>query len=193
MLDFLEKYNIILGSQSPRRNELLRGLDINFTVSTMPDIDESYPESLQGGDIPLFISFQKAEAFRSVLKENTLLITADTIVWLNNKVYGKPTDETDAISMLQDLSGHTHEVFTGVTLTTLNKQKSFFVRTEVTFSSLSDKEILSYVKNYQPFDKAGSYGVQEWIGYIGVESISGSYFNVMGLPVQRLYRELLQF
>lgn len=193
MLDFKNKYDIILGSQSPRRKELLSGLEVDFLVCTLPDIDESYPEILKGGDIPLFISAQKAEAFRSMLQESTLLITADTIVWLNNKVYGKPVDETDAISMLQDLSGHTHEVFTGVTLTTLHKQKSFFVRTEVTFASLSDEEIISYVSNYQPFDKAGSYGVQEWIGYIGVESISGSYFNVMGLPVQRLYRELLKF
>ena len=193
MADFKNKYDIILGSQSPRRKELLSGLDIDFLVCTLPDIDESYPESLQGGDIPLFISAKKAEAFRPKLQEKTLLITADTIVWLSNKVYGKPADEADAISMLQDLSGHTHEVFTGVTLTTLHKQKSFVVRTEVTFSSLSNEEILSYVTNYQPFDKAGSYGVQEWIGYIGVESISGSYFNVMGLPVQRLYRELLKF
>lgn len=193
MLDFKNKYDFILGSQSPRRKELLSGLDIDFLVCTLPDVDESYPETLQGGDIPLFISAQKAEAFRPMLQETTLLITADTIVWLSNKVYGKPVDETDAISMLRDLSGHTHEVFTGVTLTTLNKQKSFFVRTAVTFAALSEEEILSYVRNYQPFDKAGSYGVQEWIGYIGVESISGSYFNVMGLPVQRLYRELLKF
>ena len=193
MEDFKNKYDIILGSQSPRRKELLSGLDVDFLVCTLPDIDESYPESLQGGDIPLFISAKKADAFRPMLQEKTLLITADTIVWLSDKVFGKPADEAEAISMLQDLSGHTHEVFTGVTLTTLHKQKSFVVRTEVTFACLNDEEIYSYVSNYQPFDKAGSYGVQEWIGYIGVESISGSYFNVMGLPVQRLYRELLKF
>lgn len=193
MKDFKTKYDIILGSQSPRRKELLSGLDINFSVCTLPDIDESFPGSLQGGDIPLFISAKKADAFRPMLQERTLLITADTIVWLSNKVYGKPINEADAISMLKDLSGHTHEVFTGVTLTTLDKQKSFVVSTEVTFASLSDEEIYSYVTNYQPFDKAGAYGIQEWIGYIGVESISGSYFNVMGLPIQRLYRELLIF
>ncbi|MDD4822533.1 MAG: Maf-like protein [Bacteroidales bacterium] len=193
MKDFKTKYDIILGSQSPRRKELLSGLDVDFLVCTLPDIDESYPDSLKGGDIPLFISGKKADAFRPKLQEKTLLITADTIVWLSNRVYGKPTNEADAISMLKDLSGHTHEVFTGVTLTTLHKQKSFVVGTEVTFSSLSDDEIYSYVKNYQPFDKAGAYGIQEWIGYIAVESISGSYFNVMGLPVQRLYRELLIF
>ena len=193
MKDFKTKYDIILGSQSPRRKELLSGLDIDFSVCTLPDIDESYPETLQGGDIPLFISAKKADAFRTMLQERTLLITADTIVWLSNRVYGKPVDEADAISMLKDLSGHTHEVFTGVTLTTLQKQKSFVVGTEVTFASLSDDEIYSYVRNYQPFDKAGAYGIQEWIGYIGVESISGSYFNVMGLPIQRLYRELLIF
>lgn len=193
MKDFKTKYDIILGSQSPRRKELLSGLGVDFLVCTLPDIDESYPDSLKGGDIPLFISGKKADAFRPKLQEKTLLITADTIVWLSNRVYGKPTNEADAISMLKDLSGHTHEVFTGVTLTTLHKQKSFVVGTEVTFSSLSDDEIYSYVKNYQPFDKAGAYGIQEWIGYIAVESISGSYFNVMGLPVQRLYRELLIF
>ncbi|MDD2525465.1 MAG: Maf-like protein [Bacteroidales bacterium] len=193
MKDFKTKYDIILGSQSPRRKELLSGLDIDFSVCTLPDIDESYPETLQGGDIPLFISAKKADAFRTMLQERTLLITADTIVWLSNRVYGKPVDEADAISMLKDLSGHTHEVFTGVTLTTLQKQKSFVVSTKVTFASLSDEEIYSYVTNYQPYDKAGAYGIQEWIGYIGVESISGSYFNVMGLPIQRLYRELLIF
>lgn len=193
MKDFKTKYDIILGSQSPRRKELLSGLDIDFSVCTLPDIDESYPETLQGGDIPLFISAKKADAFRTMLQERTLLITADTIVWLSNRVYGKPVDEADAVSMLKDLSGHTHEVFTGVTLTTLQKQKSFVVSTKVTFASLSDEEIYSYVTNYQPYDKAGAYGIQEWIGYIGVESISGSYFNVMGLPIQRLYRELLIF
>ena len=193
MKDFKTKYDIILGSQSPRRKELLSGLDIDFSVCTLPDIDESYPETLQGGDIPLFISAKKADAFRTMLQERTLLITADTIVWLSNRVYGKPVDEADAISMLKDLSGHTHEVFTGVTLTTIQKQKSFVVSTKVTFASLSDEEIYSYVTNYQPYDKAGAYGIQEWIGYIGVESISGSYFNVMGLPIQRLYRELLIF
>lgn len=172
---------------------MLAGLGIDYDVRTLPDINESYPEDLKGGDIPLYISKEKANAYLSMLKPNELIITADTIVWLHNEVLGKPRDREDAIEMLRKLSGETHEVFTGVTLTTLEKQHSFFVETKVTFSKLTDEEITYYVDTYKPFDKAGSYGVQEWIGYIGVERIEGSYFNVMGLPVQRLYRELKKF
>ena len=186
-------YHIILASNSPRRRELLSGLDIDYEVRTLPDIDESYPSNLQGGDIPLFISKEKADAYKPMLQPDELIITADTIVWLNGEVLGKPHDRDQAMTMLRKLSGHTHEVFTGVTLTSTEKQRSFFAETKVTFAQLSEEEMVHYVDKYPPFDKAGSYGVQEWIGYIGVERIEGSYFNVMGLPVQRLYNELKAF
>ena len=189
----MQNYSIILASNSPRRKELLSGLGFHYEVRTLPGIDESYPEDLKGGDIPLYISRQKANAYREILQPNELIITADTIVWLHDEVLGKPHNREEAISMLQKLSGQTHEVFTGVTLTTTQKQHSFYAETKVTFALLSNEEIAYYVDNYKPYDKAGSYGVQEWIGYIGVERIEGSYFNVMGLPVQRLYREMKLF
>ena len=187
------QWSIILASNSPRRKELLAELGIDYEIRTLPDIDESYPAHLQGGDIPLYISKEKADAYKPMLQPGELIITADTIVWLNGEVLGKPHDREDAISMLHKLSGNTHEVFTGVTLTTTEKQHSFYAETKVSFAQLSDEEIVYYVDKYQPFDKAGSYGVQEWIGFIGVERIEGSYFNVMGLPVQRIYQELQNF
>ncbi len=193
MLDNLKKYRIILASNSPRRKELLAGLGVNYEVRTLPDVDESYPETLQGADIPLFISKIKADAYKTLLQPDELMITADTIVWMDGMVLGKPRNRFGAIEMLRQLSGHTHQVFTGVTINTATRQHSFSVGTEVRFANLTDEEIVYYVDTYQPMDKAGAYGVQEWIGYIGVENISGSYFNVMGLPVQRLYRELLNF
>lgn len=183
-------YHIILASNSPRRRELLSGLGLDYEVRTLPGIDESYPETLQGEEIPVYISSQKASAYLDELKENELLITADTIVWLDGRVLGKPSDEEDACQMLCALSGKTHQVITGVTLATTTFQKSFASVSQVTFATLSDEEIKYYISHYHPMDKAGSYGVQEWIGFIGVERIEGSYFNVMGLPVQRLYREL---
>lgn len=189
----LSRYNIILASNSPRRKELLNGLNIPYEIKTLPDIDESYPDSLTGEDIAIYIAKEKANAYLDQLDENTLLITADTIVLLDGKVYGKPSDETDAKQMLRDLSGKTHQVMTGVCITTKDKQVSFGVSSEVRFSKLDDDEIEYYVSNYKPFDKAGAYGVQEWIGYVAVEYISGSYFNIMGLPIQRLYRELKKF
>lgn len=190
MLENLKKYKVILASNSPRRKELLSGLGINYEVRTLPDVDESYPESLQGADIPLYISKEKADAYRALLQPGELMITADTIVWLDGRVLGKPKDREDALQMLRDMSGRTHEVFTGVCITTTDWQRSFAAQTEVRFAQLTEEEITYYVDRYQPMDKAGSYGVQEWIGFIGVENISGSYFNIMGLPVQRLYREL---
>lgn len=193
MLDNLKKYRIILASNSPRRKELLAGLGVDYEVRTLPDVDESYPETLQGADIPLFISKIKADAYKTLLKPDELMITADTIVWMDGMVLGKPRNRFGAIEMLRQLSGHTHQVFTGVTITTATRQHSFSVGTEVRFANLTDEEIVYYVDTYQPMDKAGAYGVQEWIGYIGVENISGSYFNVMGLPVQRLYTELKKF
>ena len=184
-------YHIILASNSPRRKELLGGLGLDYEVRTLPGIDESYPDTLQGEDIPVYISSKKASAYLDSLKNNELLITADTIVWLDGRVLGKPSDEEEACQMLRDLSGKTHQVITGVTLATTVFQKSFASVSQVTFASLTEEEIKYYVDHYHPMDKAGSYGVQEWIGFIGVERIEGSYFNVMGLPVQRLYRELV--
>ena len=193
MLDNLKKYDIILASNSPRRRELLKGLGVEFRAISLPDIDESYPENLKGGDIPAYISEQKSNSYKEFLEDNTLLITADTIVWLGDKQYGKPTDAEDAKSMLKELSGNTHTVYTGVTLLTKDKTKTFIAASDVKFATLSDEEIDYYVNTFTPMDKAGAYGIQEWIGYIGVESINGSYFNVMGLPIQRLYRELKEF
>lgn len=193
MLSNLQKYEILLASNSPRRRELLAGLDIEYRVTALPEVDESYPATLSGEEIPLYISQEKAAAYRSQMKENTLLITADTIVWLDGRVYGKPHDLDDAKAMLRALSGKTHTVITGVTLTSMQKQISFAVSTEVDFAPLSDDEIDYYVDRYRPLDKAGAYGVQEWIGYIGVTGLHGSYYNVMGLPIQRLYTELKRF
>ena len=190
MLENLNKYRIVLASNSPRRKELLSGLGIQYEVKTLPDIDESYPEGLDGMEIPAFIARSKADAYRSVMQPDELIITADTIVWLDGKVMGKPRDAEEAREMLRALSGQTHQVITGVCLTTPTYQKAFATMTDVTFATLSEEEITYYVDRYSPMDKAGSYGIQEWIGFIGVESISGSYFNVMGLPIQRLYTEL---
>lgn len=190
ILDNLRKYKIILASNSPRRKQLLSGLGVDFQVRTLPDVDETYPESLEGDAITEFIACKKASAYRKMLVPGELLITADTIVWANDHVLGKPKNLLDAQRMLKELSGHTHCVFTGVCLTTTEMQKSFTATSEVTFAPLSKEEIEYYVETYKPLDKAGAYGVQEWIGYIGVKSISGSYFNVMGLPIQKLYNEL---
>lgn len=192
MLDNLKKYKVILASNSPRRKELLAGLGVDYEVRTLPDVDESYPETLQGADIPLYIAKEKVDAYVAMMQPGELMITADTIVWLDGKVLGKPRDREDALQMLRTMSGRTHEVFTGVCITTTDWQRSFTAQTEVRFATLSEEEIAYYVDNFQPMDKAGAYGVQEWIGFIGVENISGSYYNIMGLPVQKLYRELLK-
>lgn len=193
MLDNLSKYKIILASNSPRRKELLGGLGLTFEVKTLPGIDESYPSGLTGEEIPMHISSKKAQAYDNQLADDVLLITADTIVYLNGLVLGKPVDEADAIDMLTRLSSCTHEVITGVTIKTNQKAKSFSVVSKVTFASLTAEEIRYYVQHYKPYDKAGAYGIQEWIGFVGVQSLEGSYFNVMGLPIQRLYQELKEF
>lgn len=192
MLDNLKKYQIVLGSQSPRRQQLLKGLDIEFTILTS-DTDEEFSPDLQKQEIPLYLARQKAEAIRQKLDKNYLLITCDTIVWINNGVLNKPVDVADAKRMLRMLSGKTHEVFTAVSLTTHDKAVSFFDRTHVSFKQLTDEEIDYYIVNYEPFDKAGSYGVQEWLGYIAIDKIEGCFFNVMGLPLQRVYSELKKF
>lgn len=193
MLENLKKYNIILGSNSPRRKTLLAGLDIAFEVKTIPDIDESFPDNLSPEEIPLFIAANKAAAFRPGMHPNELLITADTVVVVGDKIIGKPTDKDDAVRILKLLSGREHRVITGVYLVTKDKSSCFSVVSTVSFAKLQEEEINYYLEKYSPYDKAGSYGIQEWIGYIGVESINGSFYNVMGLPVQRLYRELQQF
>ena len=190
MLDNLKKYKVILASASPRRKELLAGLDVEFEVRALPDVDESFPPELQGGDIPLHISKKKADAYRPVMAADELVIAADTIVWLDGVALGKPVDEADARRMLRNMSGKTHSVFTGVAITTKDSQRCFVAQSDVTFAQLTDDEIDYYIAKYRPMDKAGSYGAQEWIGYIGMSNIVGSYFNVMGLPVQRLYSEL---
>jgi septum formation protein len=186
-------YKIILASNSPRRKELLAGIDVPFEVRVIDGIDESYPDTLPTKDIAEYIAKKKATAYRETMAGDELVITADTIVVLGSQVMGKPHDANEACSMLRQLSGQTHQVITGVTLTTKERQMSFSVETDVTFKNLSDEEIDYYVTNYQPFDKAGSYGIQEWIGHIGVTGMSGSYFNVMGLPVQRIYEALKTF
>lgn len=206
-MKMLKPLNIILGSQSPRRRELMAGLDIPFTCVTI-DADESYPSDLQAGDIPLYISRAKARAYAGELREQDLLITSDTIVWLNGEMLGKPRDEEEAKAMLARLSGQTHEVYTAVCFTWLQPtpaegaqpqevtplaqiaQHSFVDCTRVTFNTLSKEEIDYYVAKYRPLDKAGAYGVQEWIGYVGVEKMEGSYFNVMGFPISRVYDTL---
>ena len=199
---------IVLASNSPRRKELLAGLGLDYEVRTLQGLDESYPQGLPMEEIPQYISRKKASAYS--IKPDELLITADTIVWLDGEVLGKPADEEDAKQMLRKLSGKTHQVVTGVTLRAFplslegQGEKSFPLGedsgeaclhsfasvSDVTFAQLTDAEIDYYVSHYHPLDKAGAYGIQEWIGYIGVTSIKGSYFNVMGLPVQRLYTEL---
>ena len=183
-------YKLILASNSPRRRELLAGLGLDFEVRVLPGIDESHPAGLRGGDIPLYISRAKADAYRASLHSDELLITADTIVWLDNTVMEKPATPAQAEAMLAQLSGHTHQVFTAVCLTTAAVQDSFVCSSDVTFACLTPEEIHYYVSTFAPMDKAGAYGIQEWIGYIGVESINGSFYNVMGLPVQRLYQRL---
>jgi septum formation protein len=191
-MEQFSKFNIILASQSPRRQQLLSDIGIKFSVKAL-DVDESFPEGLSKEEIPVYLAELKAKAFLCELKENDLVITADTIVWLDGEVLGKPGDRAEAIKMLQKLSNHEHQVVTGVCLSSKAKQKSFFTVSNVTFKELTDDEIEYYVDNYKPYDKAGAYGIQEWIGYIGITHIEGSFFNVMGLPIQKLYSELLKF
>jgi len=186
-------YTILLASNSPRRQELLAGLDIDFSVFVKKGIDESYPQDMEASKVAEFLAKQKAKAYQKDLIEGVLIITADTLVIQDQHILGKPANKAEAIAMIKSLSGQSHQVITGVSLSTKEKQHSFSSRTEVTFASMSDEEIAYYVEKYQPYDKAGAYGIQEWIGYIAVEKIEGSYFNVMGLPVQQLYQELKNF
>lgn len=185
----LKKYNVILASKSPRRQQFFKDLDIDFTVQ-LKEVDEIYPKELIGSEITDFLADLKSKSFTD-LNENELLITSDTIVWLDNKAFGKPKNETEAYIMLQELSGKKHEVITSISIKNKNFQKIINDTTLVYFKELSNDEINYYIKNYQPYDKAGAYGIQEWIGYIAIDKIEGSYFNVAGLPVHKLYKELM--
>ena len=193
MLENLNKYEIVLASNSPRRKELLQRMGVNFKVRTLFGIDESYPDSLRGEDIVCYISRNKAKAYQSSMAPNELLITADTIVYVDGEDMGKPKNAEQAKEMLHKLSGKTHQVITGVTIVTAKRTENFGVTSQVKFTNITDEEINFYVDNYLPFDKAGAYGIQEWIGIVAVEEIKGSYFNVVGLPVQRLYQKLKTF
>lgn len=193
MLENLNKYEIVLASNSPRRKELLQRMGVNFKVRTLFGIDESYPDSLRGEDIVCYISRNKAKAYQSSMAPNELLITADTIVYVDGEVMGKPKNAEQAKEMLHKLSGKTHQVITGVTIVTAKRTENFGVTSQVKFTNITDEEINFYVDNYLPFDKAGAYGIQEWIGIVAVEEIKGSYFNVVGLPAQRLYQKLKTF
>ena len=184
---------IILASNSPRRRELLAGLDLDFEVKVIKGIDESYPETMAPEKVAQYIAAKKADAYVPAIHEDDLVITADTVVIVDNDILGKPHDESEAKAMLRRISGRSHQVVTGVCLVTKDKRREFSVSTDVTFRSLSESEIDYYVSHYRPFDKAGAYGIQEWIGYVGVTGLNGSYFNVMGLPVQRIYSELQHF
>ena len=192
-LENLNKYNIILASASPRRRQLLEQLGIDFTVKVIDGLDESYPAGLAWQEIPEYLSRKKAEGHASLLSPDTMIITADTLVMLDEKPLGKPTDAAEARRMLRNLSGRSHFVITGVTILTMEKSVSFSTTTEVFFDSLTDNEIDFYITRFKPMDKAGAYGIQEWIGAAGIRRIEGSYYNVMGLPLHSLYTVLGSF
>ncbi len=185
-------YKLILASKSPRRHELLSGLGLSFE-QIVKEVEECYPEELSSAEVPGYLAGLKAEQFEGEIDDHTLVITADTIVCIDDEILGKPKDYYDAYRMLSRLSGRKHQVATGVCLFSNKKTRTFTVLTDVYFKNLTNEEIDYYITNYQPFDKAGAYGIQEWIGFVATERIEGSFFNVMGLPVQRLYKELLQF
>jgi septum formation protein len=188
----LRNYTLVLASQSPRRMKLLEEAGIPFRLAIPGEIEENYPDGLGKFQIPLYLAQKKSIAYGDI-SDKEILITADTIVWLKNRVINKPADAQDAFEMLTSLSGNMHEVVTGVCLRKNFETRTFYSHSEVYFSKLSSEEITHYIDTFKPYDKAGGYGIQEWIGYIGIEKINGSYFNVMGLPVQKLYRELELF
>ena len=189
----IDDYKIILASQSPRRHYLLKEIGLEFEIKLKEFIDETYPDNLLREEIPLYIAKKKAKVFEGDIQDNQILITADTIVWLNDKVIQKPKDKDDAVRILNELSGNCHQVYTGVCFKSKEKEFAFTACTDVFFKKLTYPEIDYYINHFQPMDKAGAYGIQEWIGYIGVEKINGSFFNVMGLPIQKLYTELDDF
>ncbi len=193
MLENLKNYRFLLGSKSPRRRELLQMMRIPFTVVTISGVEEKYPDTMPANEVPLYLSGIKADAYLKHLDADELIITADTLVILGDKILGKPHSAEDAIEMLKDLSGKTHQVVTGVTLATKERRTSFSSTTYVKFGHLTEAEIRYYIDNFHPMDKAGAYGIQEWIGGVAVEKIDGSYYNVMGLPIHQLYKELKVF
>jgi septum formation protein len=193
LTDLLKGYRLILASQSPRRRALLEGLDLTFDIIVRENIDEIYPSGLHKLEIPEYLARIKSDSYIDLLDEKTLLITADTIVWLKNRVVGKPENVEDAISIVTGLSGNMHEVITGVCIRSIDRIKVFHGISKVWFRKLSAEEIHYYINHYLPLDKAGAYGIQEWIGYAGIEKIEGSFYNVMGLPVQMVYTELINF
>jgi len=190
--DQFKDFRLILASRSPRRQQLLRELGINFDV-VIKEYEEIFPEGLTGEEIARYVAYEKAASFKDEISDNEIVIAADTIVWCNNKVLGKPQDRDDAIRILKEISGNTHEVITGVSLRSDTKELTFSESTKVTFEVLTKEEIIYYIDQFKPYDKAGAYGIQEWIGIIACSHIDGSYFNVVGLPVQRLYKELQKF
>jgi len=193
ILENIKGKKVILASKSPRRHFLLGELGIDFEIVENHDVEEEYPPDMKPEEIPVYLARKKAAEFSGTLSQDTILITADTIVWCDGSVLNKPTDREDACRILKKLSGNKHTVVTGVCILSLDKEVSFYATTDVYFASLTEEEIDHYLQEYKPYDKAGAYGIQEWIGYIGIEKIDGSYFNVMGLPIQKLYRELKIF
>ncbi len=193
LLELIKGYKIILASGSPRRQELIKSLGIPFSIFTDIDVDEDFPAHLEGEAIPGYLARKKSDAYKESLKEKEILITADTIVFQDGEVLLKPADRNDAIAILRKISDNRHTVFTGVCVRSQDQVSTFVASTEVKFGELRDEEIKYYVDKYKPYDKAGAYGIQEWIGFVGVEEIHGSYFNVMGLPIHLLYRELEKF
>ncbi|WP_167613879.1 Maf family nucleotide pyrophosphatase [Maribellus sediminis] len=191
-MKWFPEYNFILASKSPRRQQLLKSLDIDFTVQTK-EVEEVYPAGMSKEQVPVFLAELKAQPFIKELADKDLLITADTIVCLGDEILGKPETFQDALEMIQNLSGKEHQVITGVCLTTNQKSKSFSSLTNVVFKKLTLEEIEYYIQAYEPYDKAGAYGIQEWIGAIGITSIEGSFYNVMGLPIQKLYEQIQRF
>jgi septum formation protein len=192
IIEKLKEYRIILASRSPRRQQLMRELGLNFDV-VIKDYQESFPEGLTGEQIARYVAFEKAASFKNEISDNEIVIAADTIVWCNNTVLGKPVNREDAVYILKEISGNTHEVITGVSFLSRSKEFTFSESTKVKFDIISDEEIYFYIDKYKPYDKAGAYGIQEWIGLAACSYIEGSYFNVVGLPVQRLYKELQRF
>lgn len=193
LLEKIQKFNIYLASHSPRRQQLLEQMGINFNIATNVPVNETYPSILHSEEIAMYLAEKKSDAYKYLLKDNRILISADTIVWHNDKVLSKPQNKAEAFTMLNLLSNNSHEVITGVTIRSLEKIKTFFCSTKVWFRTINKEEIDYYIQNFKPFDKAGAYGIQEWIGITAIEKIEGSYFNVMGLPTQKLYVELDKF
>ena len=191
-MHWLPDYNVILASKSPRRQQLLQSLGIKFTVQTR-EVDEIYPDSLSKEEVPVYLSKLKAKPFLNDLKDRDLLITADTVVCLGEEILGKPRDKQEAVKMLSALSGNEHQVITGVCLSSKKKQRAFYSISNVEFKTLTSEEIEYYITEFKPYDKAGAYGIQEWIGTIGIVHIEGSFYNVMGLPIQKLYEEIQIF